>query len=259
MPKFLFYLFLCLAIFFAGCADASDETNETDIEAGNISDDTPEKLEEDAAGEDDGGKKIIEIPSCDDNNECTGDVLNERTGKCEHKRLEICCGDGFCDFSERCNDDAHTTVCPLDCPRTCAGVLTLSEFSCEGSCSLNGENFIITGSSILKTQMENIGELPLSSLSSSFECRQMDSNVIHYDEKNEDEVYNNITIKDYFEGDKNKVVLKGNHFPNNTALYYLEISGVPEKTRLFLCTIRFTGGAVYSSTEIKLNFETESL
>jgi len=254
MPKFLFYLFLCLVIFFAGCGDVTEETNRTDINTENVSDYAAGNIKEE-----DLTKEIPDDLSCDDNNDCTDDVLNEGTGKCVHKRLETCCGDGFCDFLERCNDKTHTTVCPSDCPRTCAGVLTLSEFSCEGSCTLNGDNFVVTGSSILKVQMENIGELPLSSLSSSFTCRQTDSNVVHYDEKNEKEIYNNITIKDYFEGDKNKVVLKGNYFPNNTASYYLEISGIPEKTRLFLCIIRFTGGAVYKSAEIKLNFETESL
>ncbi len=255
MPKVLFYLFLCLAIFFTACASPSEEISISDADVGNAT----ENVSDDSLKENADDEEAFEIPSCDDNNDCTDDVFNEATGKCEYKRLETCCGDGFCDFSERCNDETHMTVCPLDCPRTCAGVLTLSEFSCEGRCTLNEDNFIVTGSSILKSQMENIGELPLSSLSSSFTCRRIDSNVIYYDEKNEKDVYNNISMKDYFEGDENKVVLKGNYFPNNTALYYLEINGVPEKTRLFICTIRFTGGATYYSTEIKLDFETESL
>lgn len=256
MPKFFIYLFICAGIFLVGCDDTANVSGDLGAEdketAENVSDNLPDIDKNES-------EEILDITSCDDEDRCTEDVFDAESGSCRHSRMEICCGDGFCDFSERCDEEIHNTVCPSDCPRTCSGVLTLSEFSCEGSCTFDGSNFIVTGSSILKAQLENIGELPLGSLSSSFSCRNVKTNTIYYDEKNEKDVYNGVSIKDYFEGNKNKVLLKGRPFPDNTAMYYLEITGVPEKTKQFLCTIRFTGSAVYSSTELKLNFEAEGL
>ncbi len=255
MPKFFIYLFICAGIFLAGCStDTTGVVSDLDLEANETVKDVSDNLPE----ADDNGE-VLDIQSCDDADPCTEDVFNTGREICEHSRMEICCGDGFCDFSERCDEETHNTVCPSDCPRTCPGVLTLSEFSCNGSCTFDGSNFIITGSSVLNIQLENIGELPLGSLSTSFACRNVGTNTIYYDERNEEDVYNGVFIKDYFDGNKNKVLIKGKPFPDDTAEYYLEITGVPEKTKQFLCTIRFTGSGVYRSTELKLNFEAESL
>ncbi len=237
----------------SGCGPNEDTTFGTE-------DGCKKKIISGATAEGSKSEEVLDVNSCDDGDVCTEDTLDAETGKCTYERSESCCGDGFCDFSERCNEESHKTVCPSDCPRTCPGVLTVSEFTCEGECdTLEDETFSITGNSLLQTRPENIGELPLSSISSSFSCRSAESGSIYYNEKSEKDVYNGVSIKDYFEGNKESVVLKGEPFPDTSIVYNLEITGSPEKTRSFICTIRFTGSAVYYSREITLNFETEAL
>ncbi len=111
------------------------------------------------------------IGNCDDSNDCTEDIFNEKTNQCERKNKANCCGNGNCEENERCNEATHQTNCAKDCTYVCGAYVNVESFKCSDSkCQETSENrFILTGSSAIKTNLQNIGEAG-STISSFFKC-----------------------------------------------------------------------------------------
>jgi len=142
------------------------------------------------------------INTCDDSNPCTDDAFNEKTMQCEHNKLSKCCGNRICEDGERCDPEKGYTLCASDCPLECPAKVTVSKFSCATSkCQETSENtFTITGSSVIKADLENIGEKGTSMITSRFKCGKGGTDVVSHDK---DTLFG-ITFRDYFkEGDDN--------------------------------------------------------
>ena len=197
--------------------------------------------------------EVYVIPSCDDNNICTDDVFNNVTQQCEYVRQATCCGDGVCDFNERCDLTAHKTKCSQDCIRECPAFLQFSNWECSGSCFNTGSYYIIDGNAVFKSTLTNIGEMSLNNIKARFNCAKEDLSSIFYNEKLSTEK-SGVIIKNYFSNNTTSVSLSGESYAKNQVEYTFEIIGKPTSDMNLICTVILsTADGFYSSYDFNLH------
>lgn len=212
--------------------------------------------------------KEIEKPKapllCNDNNICTEDSYNIRTGKCEFKEIVPCCGDNTCEESEMCNEATRTTGCVEDCGIMCGPFLITSDskdgvnkeraFNCaDENCIETSENlFLITNNSKLNLYLINIGEISTDIVTTKFNCQ---SN--YYRASSDGEKINGIIFRDYF-GDRTQQDVRGvsgKLKDDNYAIYTLELSY--ELTQPFEaeCYVSFTYNSIIITQRAEISFQ----
>lgn len=140
--------------------------------------------------------KVTVVATCDDGNECTEDIFNELTKQCEHKKIDVCCGNGKCEEGERCNLETAETSCPDDCELSCPAKVTMSKFTCDsGGCRETGENeFEITSNATIKVTLTNVGERATGKVNSIFVCPGENPSLVSGDYKE----IKGVRFSDYF-------------------------------------------------------------
>lgn len=232
--KFIYLFSILVLVFLFACARQDDQTQLGLDNASNLP------------------VELIEI-SCDDGNQCTEDFYNTETMNCEYKRLDYCCGDGFCDQGERCNEKIHETICPDDCSRTCPAFVTVGEFECSGDCEKKQQgNYTVYGDSKFIVNLENTGELSLYNIKSKANCKN-DKGVIILSNNNKERTFG-ILVKDYFGKDEDVTFLNGKYFTKNKIDYFLEFNGGPEKDLSLDCSINFIATDYFYNTNLNITF-----
>jgi len=159
------------------------------------------------------------------------DVVPQRAG----------CGDGICDADERCDETSHRTVCPEDCGITCGSYVKLSEPSCEGSCSVSGNEITVTGDSKIKITLENLGERATSQIKGHFKCEYASDGSLYVRDGSGEK--NGYTWEDYFEGvtgNKDEVSINSAITGNNEAVYIFSLKGNTKVNRDLNCRNSFS-------------------
>lgn len=198
-------------------------------------------------------KEVKVIASCDDSNPCTEDVFNQLTQQCEHTRLDHCCGDGRCDADERCDQSTHQTICAKDCPRECPAFLSLNVIGCSGECTIDQDSFIIKGNSMINMQIQNIGEISLNDVVSTFKCTKENGNA--FLSTNGATTNLGMSMKDYFNEGTSKVTLSGTPYGKNKASYTLKFDGTPQENLNLQCDLYagYLGTYITKSIKVKLS------
>ena len=179
------------------------------------------------------GKEIekTKVPLlCNDNNKCTEDSYNIRTGKCEFEEIVPCCGDNICEESEMCNEATRTTGCVADCGIMCGPFLITSDskdgvekdraFNCaDENCIETVENsFVISNNSKISLFLINTGEISTDIVTSKFNCQ-----LNYYRSSVDGEKINGVLFRDYFNNREQDVRgVSGKLKEDNYAEYTLE-------------------------------------
>jgi len=137
--------------------------------------------------------------NCNDNNICTKDIYNKDFDKCEYQEIKPCCGDNFCEESEKCNPSTYETVCPQDCKIKCPALIEISNVKCGDNCKKT-DKFTITDTSYLTIELKNIGEESTKTVNGKFDCEsELRSARIDYDK-----IFG-VSFDDYFENQQEKI------------------------------------------------------
>jgi len=162
-----------------------------------------------------------------------GDNVCDITESCECqdcKTIERCqtsiiqkpkdCGDGRCVDGERCDLTKYETVCPEDCNYDCPAKTKVSNFECGNNCQENSPSHFMTtsGTSSIKANLENSGELITDTITPKFICYKDGSKIAYYD----DGLYKGVKFKDYFNSNEETTTISSRvSKAGNKATYYL--------------------------------------
>ncbi len=232
---FIVFLVTLLALVLYGCGDSEEQATNL----------TPVPIEEVQ-------QPVVVQTSCDDYNPCTEDVFNNLTRNCEYRRMTNCCGDGTCTGDERCDASTHATKCLADCRPECPAFLVVSDWGCEGECLKAGTKYIVEGDSKFTLTLENIGELPLTGITSNFRCNRVGGSNFY--SSNTNTVKEGVSFRGYFSGDsEERTSLTGVPYGRNNAIYTFEVSGEPESNIELKCTVGITAPDVYYPAQLSLS------
>lgn len=151
----------------------------------------------------------------------TGNVTKDVTSDSLDNQIEDKkCGDGVCDSDEMCNIDTLESGCPDDCGN-CPSYLYTKGFDCgTNNCEETEDNtFEITGTSNLKLEIANLGEVLANTLSiDSFKCysdnQKAVSSVLLAN-------YNGMIFTQNFDGGKDEVRLTARGSKTDRTTYRL--------------------------------------
>jgi len=202
--------------------------------------------------------------SCNDNIACTTDTYNPRTGKCEHTASELCCGDGLCEDSERCDNATLKTVCPDDCGLQCPAKVIMHKegdvtqtaitATCVGNClEVSPNNYQVTGSGKLTTVIENIGEKAAGTVSSMSYCT-FGSGI-----RNKDGELGGVALKFYFNaGELSLKSLSGTSSGNNQATFTIDFDTTNfDATKTMTCVLSISATGFEQRETVQLTLMKE--
>jgi len=140
--------------------------------------------------------------NCDDNNECTEDIVPVTSdGSCTYRDIKPCCGNKMCEAGEGCNVATKITGCSKDCG-TCIADVKIGNRECTGECTLAPDSFRIKGDSNLFFEFENLGEDPVT-LNAELSCaRQGAFGKVNFG-------FYGYSISNYFENNENSMLING--------------------------------------------------
>jgi len=214
--KVVYYLLIISLLIISGCA----KTGYTVLEQGDVVE-SSESLTYDDFGD--------EEVNCDDNNECTDDVISE--GKCLHNLKKPCCGNQICENNEGCNSLTYKTGCVADCGVRCQPKLALSSINCEGSCTSGSKSIDFTGPGKIKFSLINLGENPLFGVKAELKCENVDGKT---------------TYSGYFNSNSDTLDLQ----TRETGYYYINFKRSDEF--ILDCDITFTSDYTVIFDEVKI-------
>ena len=243
MKKYLLFslLIVGLVLILYGCGSDDDSNGSLDQQLQDI--------------ENQSNQIIQVINSCDDSNLCTEDIFNGLTKECEHRRLDHCCGDTVCDSDERCDAGTHKTICSQDCPRQCPAFVEIDDWECENNCLVAPDHFLVDGDAKFNLNLQNIGELALNDVTSSFRCFRK-SGLEFFTDRNM-QPKSGVLFRDHFNAGQEKVYLSGEYYGNNKASYTFEVVGTPTENLVLDCQTTFkTQSGYYAVKDIQIRLST---
>jgi len=267
-----------ILVFSSGCSQGDKLTGDSVVNTSNVSNvtiiqqtDLPEEFCGDGkCGAEEkcncadcvGDKRCSNFASvCDDGNNCTTDIFDTESEKCEHVSKETCCGDGRCEETERCDNKTLKTICPEDCGYECPYKLVMHEegninqtqftVSCLGDCVEVTENhFQAAGNVQVFTTIENVGEDASGRVESNSFCSSDGKS------KKDDGMLNGVNVRFYFNDHLEYLrYIDGTVKEQNYATYWIDFKPIEvEDIRVLTCNVDINSFGFNQTEKFEIRF-----